>query len=630
VPSLVEELRRSFADQVGALESEIDSRFGRLEPSKSGIRGALEVIRAYPQAVRKSLNRHELRSLSDDDLIAAIRLHLTHVERVWAIFEQWFGRGSATSFPRSLARAVDSELEACNSNRRAVLAVGPPGELETWIPDLLDQVFAMIQVPRLQGVQALWRPLILGHELMHLMLEDGKSKLPHIQVADFTGNASGVRIPRPVLEYYEFPDNPFESLGESWLEELLCDAYAVRRFGPASVAAFGSFFDSGYDEEYTEHPPSEFRLHAMLQWLDTSNTNTGGPEYSRLEAMLEPARERASALDDSWPRWVRVLTGRFSRALQNFPEYLARWPEPYVLSERRNEVLWIADRLTEGLPSDLSMSGHPLTSADILNGAWLAWSEGAPTPVDRLALKSLETIELNQLWIEAEAGLPRPPRLRSRGGKIVADPSINFGGVLPSHEIIKRLDECPNQIHTVPLPLSVEGTAMDIRLGNRFIVFEPSGIAAFDPVNPSTDPRVIQGVVEKDWGEHFVLHPGDLVLAAAHEYISLPGDVSCLLITRSSYGRLGLVTATAVLVHPYYQGCLTLELVNLGTVPLVLTPGERIAQLIFLRVFEPAHPPAAEQKYHCPTGPEFSKIHTDHDSRIIAEISKLRLEDMVG
>ena len=50
---------------------------------------------------------------------------------------------------------------------------------------------------------------------------------------------------------------------------------------------------------------------------------------------------------------------------------------------------------------------------------------------------------------------------------------------------------------------------------------------------------------------------------------------------RSSWGRLGLIVATAIGVHPGFAGPLTLELRNLGETPLRLYPGQPIAQLFF-------------------------------------------------
>jgi len=53
---------------------------------------------------------------------------------------------------------------------------------------------------------------------------------------------------------------------------------------------------------------------------------------------------------------------------------------------------------------------------------------------------------------------------------------------------------------------------------------------------------------------------------------------------RSTWGRLGLIVATAVGIQPNFAGTLTLELRNLGEAPLSLYPGQIIAQLFFHEV----------------------------------------------
>jgi len=59
----------------------------------------------------------------------------------------------------------------------------------------------------------------------------------------------------------------------------------------------------------------------------------------------------------------------------------------------------------------------------------------------------------------------------------------------------------------------------------------------------------------------------------------MPPNLAAYVIGRSTWGRDGLIIATAAGVHPGYLGTLTLELTNLGEVPLKLYPGERYAQL---------------------------------------------------
>ncbi len=79
----------------------------------------------------------------------------------------------------------------------------------------------------------------------------------------------------------------------------------------------------------------------------------------------------------------------------------------------------------------------------------------------------------------------------------------------------------------------------------------------------------------------FFLHPGQFALAAVYEYMKLPIDLCADVVGRSSWARVGLIVAMATFVHPGYAGCLTLELQNLGQMPICLKPGLRVAQVVF-------------------------------------------------
>ncbi len=77
----------------------------------------------------------------------------------------------------------------------------------------------------------------------------------------------------------------------------------------------------------------------------------------------------------------------------------------------------------------------------------------------------------------------------------------------------------------------------------------------------------------------FVLHPHAFVLGATLEWIRMPRDLAGYVTGKSSCGRQGLVIETAMGVHPSFTGCLTLELANVGEVPIVIRPGMLICQL---------------------------------------------------
>lgn len=91
------------------------------------------------------------------------------------------------------------------------------------------------------------------------------------------------------------------------------------------------------------------------------------------------------------------------------------------------------------------------------------------------------------------------------------------------------------------------------------------------------------------FGEPFILHPRAFVLAVTLEWIRLPSNIAGYVVGRSSWGRHGLIIATANGVHPGFTGCLTLELTNVGEIPITIKPGTTICQL-FLHSVEGRDP----------------------------------------
>jgi len=162
-----------------------------------------------------------------------------------------------------------------------------------------------------------------------------------------------------------------------------------------------------------------------------------------------------------------------------------------------------------------------------------------------------------------------------------------------------------------PLKLDQIGNAsVDLHLGNEFIVFKRASVTDFD-INSEEDFKNVHRYQEKvRIGKlvKFVLHPHQLVLGATREYFALPGNITASIVGRSTWGRLGLIIATATLISPGFKGCVTLELVNEGEVPLVLYPGLCVAQLILYRT-EGAR--KVKSSYQYQTGPEFPKLEKE-------------------
>jgi len=163
---------------------------------------------------------------------------------------------------------------------------------------------------------------------------------------------------------------------------------------------------------------------------------------------------------------------------------------------------------------------------------------------------------------------------------------------------------------------------VDLRLGTEFLEFNRSGRAILDVLN-ADDSALRRGAYERrtvvPLGGQLALHPGQFILGSTLEFVSMPSDISGQVVSRSSWGRLGLLVATAVVVQPGYKGVLTLELVNTGGVPIVLRPGTRVAQIQLWQADKAASSSyAAHGKYQVPVGPEAAKLAGER-----AEASKL-------
>ena len=79
-------------------------------------------------------------------------------------------------------------------------------------------------------------------------------------------------------------------------------------------------------------------------------------------------------------------------------------------------------------------------------------------------------------------------------------------------------------------------------------------------------------------------------------------------------GKAWPTIATATTIHPLFKGVITLELSNNGTIPLELSPGVLIAQIIFHQVEPPLSDAEVERvknRYQYSIGPGFSKIFQD-------------------
>jgi dCTP deaminase len=214
----------------------------------------------------------------------------------------------------------------------------------------------------------------------------------------------------------------------------------------------------------------------------------------------------------------------------------------------------------------------------------------------------LKAIEL----IPAAQDIKLPVEKANRNTSTADRKWLEARGVLSKEHIRKRVRlPITNDSHLSVLPLNlkaIQDASLDVHLGNWFSYARRTKL---DSVKLPKEKEKLATIGREEVfvpkGKDFLLHPGDLVLGVTQEFFGLPNDVMAFVEGKSGLGRLGLFVATATQVAPGYHGVIVLELANAGTVPLKLSPGMEIAQLVFQTMTEST--PSYGGEYQCQIKP---------------------------
>ncbi len=173
-----------------------------------------------------------------------------------------------------------------------------------------------------------------------------------------------------------------------------------------------------------------------------------------------------------------------------------------------------------------------------------------------------------------------------------------------------------------PLPGhdAIAGISVDLRLDHRFRVFNNNSVTHLDlsgdrdQLNRDIN-RIMSKEIEIPKDEALYIHPGELILGATMESVSIPDNLVGWLDGRSSLARLGLmVHVTAGRIDPGWEGQIVLEFYNNGKLPLALRPEMVICAMSFETLSSPAERPYNKRenaKYRGQKGAVFSRIAKD-------------------
>ncbi len=183
--------------------------------------------------------------------------------------------------------------------------------------------------------------------------------------------------------------------------------------------------------------------------------------------------------------------------------------------------------------------------------------------------------------------------------------------ILSDRDIKRSIAE--GKIKVTPPPdyaKQLSACMLDLHLGNSFRVFEYSSTPFIDTRGEIPLNEIMREVRVNDT-ESFTIQPGELVLASTKETLEIADDLVGRVEGRSSLGRLGVIVhGTASVFHPGWVGVVTLELGNIGRMPVKLYPGMRICAFTFEQLSSPAEVPYSKgkNKYAGQTSPIASKL----------------------
>lgn len=189
--------------------------------------------------------------------------------------------------------------------------------------------------------------------------------------------------------------------------------------------------------------------------------------------------------------------------------------------------------------------------------------------------------------------------------------------ILSDKTIKEYLDEGKIVIDPLKDEKQIQPSSVDMRLGDEFKVFKVIRQPYIDPKDPDEVAEYMESTIVPE-GDAFIIHPNEFALATTYEYVKVPHDLVARVEGRSSMGRLGVTMhVTAGYIDPGFEGKITLEISNIGAMPVALYPGQRVCQIVFETMTTPSEIPYGHpdrnSKYMGQVKPESSRIKQDYE-----------------
>lgn len=81
----------------------------------------------------------------------------------------------------------------------------------------------------------------------------------------------------------------------------------------------------------------------------------------------------------------------------------------------------------------------------------------------------------------------------------------------------------------------------------------------------------------------YLLKPGEFLLGSTVSKVQIPDDLTGIVMGRSTIARMGIVIHFAGLIDSGFKGTITLEIANVGKIPVMIHRNMKICQLVLLQ-----------------------------------------------
>jgi len=465
-----------------------------------------------------------------------------------------------------------------------------------------------------------------------------------------------------------------------WMSEVTADFFSIYLLGLAPLFTLADVGLSTHDPDFydKEHPSLRMRLKLMVKYIkelgyiDILNSTLNDKELVKKRVIGEIDKIQTLCSYKSTITYTVLinkielveLEKKFVQTLENalessFDKIINMIKEklkcesvicrPNALTDNIwGRIMLLKDKvppneIKEEELSDTRKTGKPISQlALILNAGWFYWITYKPVTslsykkcvgyfkeyvkINRLILKALQSFYVQNEYIKRKKEYIRKQKKTKKeklkvNGNFTENEkeSLVKNGALSKNDIIDRIQSKSLIISPIlNLEGQVDACSFDIRLGNEFIITRRTKAPSIDANDPDIEKNIeqYQSKIYVPLGEALALHPQQFVIGSTLEYFMMPSDLCSIVVGKSSWGRLGLVIATATKVDPNFRGVITLELVNAGDIPIKLYPCAKIGQLVFFDTtrYESG---VYKGKYDCPTGPGFSKIYRDDEWKFL-------------